>query len=258
MKIIIVKALSILVLMCAGCATPSMYEYSPDQLQASKHIALIRLVSDEKIYVVSRRFIGKASSNIPKHQLFYSLNFDGDISVNNGNIFDRKDYARDHFYNSFNDFNAKVGRNIKPELDKQLFLELERGLTRKNLRVQSLSIDRKTAYQFTLQADGVEKFVDWVKRQCTNCDTALVIDPGFGMGGFNGLTAQTNTDISLITLSKNDPVVLKGVSNIIFSDKGKRYPYYADALADAPNAVKALPAMVDQLAAAILNGTKGR
>lgn len=225
-----------------GCATVPPPE--PNIVKNYQKIGLVRVTSDEQLFVSKRRFNrdGEGRGNLAASTGLIGLLLEEGT----------REARRSGFAATHKPINDAVKRNMRPEFEKLLFATLTERMKSRN----ALRLEWSVAEQDALGVVYVEygntppppKFLENARAKCPDCDAVFVVDPGFGLmeGGTAHFRASAEADVLLMSLPDGKTWQR---SRFISDDKDRKFHqlYYPDAIANAVTMVERIPALVPTL-----------
>ncbi len=238
---IIFTALSLMHL--GGCATVP----PPDTnlIKNYKKIGLVRVTSDEQLFVTKRRFNREGEG---RGSLAASVGIIGAL-LEEGT----REARRSGFAATQKPINDAVKRNMRPELEKLLFATLTARMKEKSVLRSEWPVSEQEAFGAAYLEYGntppPTKFMENARAKCPDCDAVLVVDPGFGLAdpGGSGFRARAEADVLLVSLPDGK---IWQRTRVISDDNDRKFHqlYYPDAIANAISMTERLPALASLLA----------
>ena len=237
----LLAALSLLLV--AACATVP----PPDPLATKNYqkIGLVRVTSDEQLFVTKRRFNREDEG---RGSMGASMGLVG-LLLDEGT----REMRRAGFAATHKPINDAVKRNMRPELEKLLFAALAERLKSRNALRSEWSVTAQDALGVAYMEYGntvaPPKFLESARAKCPDCDAVLVVDPGFGLqdGGTAAFRARAEADVLLMSLPDGKTWQR---TRVISDDTDRKFHqlYYPDAIANAVSMVDRIPALIPTLA----------
>ena len=232
----VLAALSLLLL--AACATVP----PPDPIATKNYqkIGLVRVTSDEQLFVTKRRFNREDEG---RGSMGASMGLVGLLLDESTREMRRNGFAATH-----KPINDAVKRNMRPELEKLLFAALTERLKSRNALRSEWSVTAQDALGVAYMEYGntiaPAKFLESARAKCPDCDAVLVVDPGFGLQ--EGFRARAEADVLLMSLSDGKTWQRK---RVISDDADKKFHqlYYPDAITHAVSMTERLPSLIPVL-----------
>jgi hypothetical protein len=210
-------------------------EYDPGVLKNYQKIGLIRVTSDEQLFVTRRRY-----------------ERDGQRTGDEATSASLVSYAmRRGFSETHKPFNDALKRNMRPEIEQPLFDALTRRLKEKKLLSLDWTVPAAEAEGLSYRDLKVKaKFLGDAHNKCPDCDAVLVVDAGFGAHDIttsSGFRARAEAEVFFFSLPDGKTWQR---SILISDDKDTKfhYLYYPDAITNAAAIADRLPALVPILA----------
>ncbi len=226
----------LLITACATVPPPNL-----DIIKNYQKIGLVRVTSDEQLFVTKRRFNreGEGRGNLTASAgLLGALLEEG-----------TREARRSGFAATQKPINDAVKRNMRPEFEKLLFSTLEERLKSRNALRSEWSVAEQdalgVAYMEYGNTPAPAKFLDNARAKCPDCDAVLVVDAGFGLQ--KGFRACAEADVLLMSLPDGKTWQR---TRFISDDKDTKFHhlYYPDAIANATVMVDRIPALLPTLA----------
>lgn len=154
------------------------------------------------------------------------------------------------------DFNKQIKRDMKPELEAQLYAAINKNLIANQIKYTTFEVSAKEIVMNRYSDEKKADYLAVLRQKCPTCDAALLIDPSFGFvqKGDAGWRATSNADLLLLNLVDG---TIRAKSSASFMDETAKYEYRVDIelLKDAPGAARYIPPTVDGLAKVMLVST---
>lgn len=230
-------ALSLFIL--AACATVPPPD--PNVIKNYKKIGLVRVTSDEQLFVTKRRFNREDEG---RGGMGASLGLVG-LLLEEGT----REARRGGFAATQKPINDAVKRNMRPEFETLLFSTLAERLKSRNALRSEWSVAERDALGVAYMEYGntapPPKFLENTVAKCPDCDAVLVVDAGFGLQ--EGFRARAEADVLLMSLPDGKTWQR---TRVISDDKDTKFHhlYYSDAIANAVTMVERIPGLIPTLA----------
>jgi hypothetical protein len=225
-------------LLLAACATVPPPD--PNIIKNYKKIGLVRVTSDEQLFVIKRRFDREGEG---RGSLAASTGLIGALLEEGTREARRSGFAATH-----KPINDALKRNMRPELEKLLFATLRERMKSGNALRSEWSVAEQDALGVAYMEYGNKpappKFLENARAKCPDCDAVLVVDPGFGLQ--EGFRARAEADVLLMSLP--DGKTWQRL-RFINDDKDRKFHhlYYPDAIANAATMADRIPTLIPTL-----------
>jgi hypothetical protein len=229
-------------MLLAACATVPPPE--PNLIKNYKKIGLVRVTSDEQLFVSKRRFNREGEG---RGSMGAAMGLVG-LVLEEGT----REARRNGFAATQKPINDAVKRNMRPELEKLLYATLtERMKARKALHLEWSVPEQDVlgvAYMEYGNTPPPPKFLENARAKCPDCDAVLVVDPGFGLmeGGTAHFRAGAEADVLVMSLPDGKTWQR---ARYISDDTDRKFHqlYYPDAIANATLMTERIPTLVPTL-----------
>jgi hypothetical protein len=194
----------------SSCAHSGLQNFKTDWLKGYEKTALVRMKSNEKIFVSSRYSPGGGAIVGPS------------VGVSIGaSLLSATSAAR--WMSVQKEFNERLGHDLKPELSGQFFKLVSAGFAERGLANEIVDADVGAVNAAMRFADpDVTALVQAVKSRCTKCDVILIVDDGFGFEQHTTRGWRAQAEAVMILIAINERAV-KNRTRMFYLDLAGKY-----------------------------------